>query len=997
MAYLNVTEVESALAALSATYPGLCELIPLPNPTHEGRNSSAIRIGFGPLDNRPSMLFIGGQHAREWGSCEICINFATDLLEAYNGGTGITYGGKSFTAAQVKKVVEDSQVFVFPGVNPDGRNYSQTVEAMWRKNRNPATGVDVNRNYDFLWDFNTKCSPAAGFVVSDVPSSDTYHGTAPESEPEAQNVIWLLDTYPQIRWFIDIHSYSQLLYHNWGDDENQITDPSQNFLNPVHDGVRGIEADAYGEYIPPGDLAAESCLVGRMRDALQAVRGITYSTGQSYDLYPTCGTATDYPYSRHFADPTKSKTLGFLIEWGTQFQPPWAEMENIILDVSSALVEFAVAAPCTCSTIEVELLTPAINFNSVPAGETTFRAAVFSVTSCRDVTFRIVSGPDVTSGPPATHFGKPLGDTGTAPGTPSGTSAGRVWISYTGTDPSDTATGTVTVRCDETGEEFVIPITADTIARPTAVATLLFDQSNSMNFDSGIGPGITRGDVLRFSAPPFVDVIGEDNALAIVRFDQDAHDVMPVTAMDLAGRLTANGHIGSYSPNPNGWTSIGEGVARAHDLLEPETDYDIKAIVVLTDGQENHDGYTRRYITDVAELIDEHVYAIGLGTAENLQPDALEALCHGHEGYLLMTGDLDVSAYFRLAKYYQQILAGVTNHDIVRDPEGFVRPGQVHDISFRLNETDITADVILLTPAPWAINFMLKTPGGVVFDPVSAAANPALAYRVGSNVGFYHMTLPVPTPAGPAHAGTWHALLKIDERGFRKYLSGLEKQKDEYVLAQAHGVRYSLTARTYSNLRMRARVSQNSREPGAILTLRAVLTEYGVPVEGRAAARAEVVRPDKTVGTLTLAETEPGVFEASTPAVMAGVYRFHVLAAGTTFRNLPFTREQLLSAAVWKGGDAPPPSSKDDPPFGRERLCGLLSCLFKTKGVREHLAGKGIDVDGLERCLKAFCDDPRRSSGEMGQRPKRDLVAVLADPQIRAKLMELLQATERSE
>ncbi len=278
----------------------------------EGRTSHALRVALGPLDDRPAMLFIGGQHAREWGSSEICINVATDLLEAYDLGTGLTYGGKSFSAAQVVQLVEHTQIFLFPCVNPDGRNHSQTAAPMWRKNRNPAGAVDINRNYDFLWDFQTTFSPSAPLVVSANPADDTYHGTAPASEPETRNVVWLLDTYPQIRWFIDIHSFSQLLYHNWGDDENQIVAPSMNFRNAAFNGARGVAGDAYGEHIRPGDLAAQRCLVGHMRSALQAVRGKTYTTGQSYELYPTSGTATDYPYSRHLADPTKTKIMGFL-------------------------------------------------------------------------------------------------------------------------------------------------------------------------------------------------------------------------------------------------------------------------------------------------------------------------------------------------------------------------------------------------------------------------------------------------------------------------------------------------------------------------------------------------------------------------------------------------------------------------------------------------------------------------------------------------------------
>ena len=998
MPYLNVTEVESALIALSAAHPGLCELITLPNLTHEGRTSHAIRIGLGPVDSRPALLFIGGQHAREWGSCEICINTATDLLEAYEANAGLAYGGQSFTAAQIKSILEKSQIFLFACVNPDGRNHSQTVSAMWRKNRNPVNPVDVNRNYDFLWDFRTAFSPSSPVVVSDVPSSDTYHGTAPSSEPETRNVTWLLDTYPQIHWMIDIHSFSKLLYHNWGDDENQITNATMNFRNAAHNGQRGVGGDvAYREYIRPGDQAAEMCLVAGMRDALQAVRGQTYSVGQSFALYPTSGTATDYPYSRHWVDPTKTKTLGFLIEWGTEFQPPWAEMENIILDVSSALVAFAAAAPCACSTIDVQLLTPTIQFNQVPENEQTFRAAVFRVTSCRDVHFEITAGPVRLTGPAATTFGTPLGMTGTAPGVTSGTSEGRIWISFRGTNAGDHATGTVTVRCQETGEAWVIPITADTIARPAAAAILVFDQSNSMNFESGIRPGLSRADVLRFSAPPFIEVVEESNAVGIITFDQDPHDRMAVTAMDLPGRLAANGHISTYAPNPNGWTSIGEGLVRARDILTPVAGYAIKAIVVLTDGAENHNGYTRRYIADVAGSIDDRVYAIGLGTAENLQPAALEALCHGHQGYLLMTGPLDASATFRLAKYYQQILASVTSQDIIVDPEGAILPGQVHRIPFSLTEADITADIIVLTPAPGTFAFRLETPSGDIIDPGAMGGNPAISFRVGTNVTFYHLTLPVPLPSVSAHAGRWHAILTIDDKTFKRYLGSLENDREQYGRVRAHGVPYSLTARAWSDINLAASLSQDSYEPHATLVLRAVLTEYDVPVDHRASVSAELQRPDATRVNLVLNEVEPGTFETSTVATSAGVYQFRVLASGVTFRNVPFTREQILTASVWRGGDTPPPQGGDTDNSDRERWCKLLHCLLDAGGVRERLKHEGVDVEAIEKCLKRYCQDPlpHPGDGRTVSDPMRKLQAAMADPQVRSALIELLRAAEK--
>jgi murein tripeptide amidase MpaA len=363
MPYLNVTEVVSDLITLASTYPALTELITLPNITYEGRTSHALRIGTGSVARKDAVLFIGGVHAREWGSCEICLNFATDLLEAYTLGTGLGYGGKSFTSTQIKAIVEGLHVFVFPLVNPDGRYYSQTVEAFWRRNRNPTdsggdpncVGVDVNRNYDFLWDFPNLFNPAAlirtstdpcELETSGIPGTGTYHGSAPFSEAETKNVLWLLDTYPRIRWFVDLHSYSELILYVWGDDENQTADPSMNFMNPAYNTARGVDDDtAYKEYILPADLTVITGLANRMHDAIQAVRGKNYTVQQGFELYATAGTSDDYVYSRHFVDPGKNKVHGFVIEWGTEFQPPWSEMEQIILDISSGLVEFCLAAP----------------------------------------------------------------------------------------------------------------------------------------------------------------------------------------------------------------------------------------------------------------------------------------------------------------------------------------------------------------------------------------------------------------------------------------------------------------------------------------------------------------------------------------------------------------------------------------------------------------------------------------------------------------------------
>ena len=98
MAYLNVEEIEAALEALAASYPDTSRLIALPNPTPEGRQSHALRIGPADADGTATVVIIGGMHAREWVPPDALVYLAADLLEAHSLGTGLRYGGQSFSA-----------------------------------------------------------------------------------------------------------------------------------------------------------------------------------------------------------------------------------------------------------------------------------------------------------------------------------------------------------------------------------------------------------------------------------------------------------------------------------------------------------------------------------------------------------------------------------------------------------------------------------------------------------------------------------------------------------------------------------------------------------------------------------------------------------------------------------------------------------------------------------------------------------------------------------
>jgi murein tripeptide amidase MpaA len=357
MPYLNVVEVESAVRAAAVEHPGFTQLITLPHLTWEGRQCHALKIASGAGPHRVGVYFLGGVHAREWGSPDILVHLIEQLAEAYRAHTGLTLGGKSFTAQEIQTIVNTLDLFVFPQANPDGRHHSMTADSMWRKNRRPAppgspasphcVGVDINRNFDFLWYYKDHFSPSAAVRNSTDPCDpDVYIGPGAASEPETKNALWIMDNFPNIRFFIDLHSYGEDILHSWGDDKDQSTDPDMNFRNPAYDHVRGIAEDsAYREYIEAHDLNLAVGLANAMRDAIQAVRGRQYTVESSFALYPTAGTSDDYACSRHLVDSAKAKITAYTIEWGsehnpTPFHPPYSEMQHIIQEMTSGLLEF---------------------------------------------------------------------------------------------------------------------------------------------------------------------------------------------------------------------------------------------------------------------------------------------------------------------------------------------------------------------------------------------------------------------------------------------------------------------------------------------------------------------------------------------------------------------------------------------------------------------------------------------------------------------------------
>lgn len=601
----------------------------------------------------------------------------------------------------------------------------------------------------------------------------------------------------------------------------------------------------------------------------------------------------------------------------------------------------------------VDLPEATLNFQEVPTLETSWRAAAFQVRAGSTIHLEIVAG----SGPAAPFSVTALGSSVThvPPVDNAPYDTVRLWFAFTGAAaPGPSPSGSVQIRCVETNQIFNLSLNATTVDRPTTGVVFCLDKSGSMNQPAGTGG--TRMQLLHEAASRCIELIRDGSGAGLVSFDHDAYPGEPLAAFQTANTHRADVLNAATALNPGGGTSIGDGIELARaTVIAGAAPFQGQALVVLTDGLQNQP----KTIEEVAGSIDTRTFAIGLGTAQQVSTDSLLKIANGTDGYLLLTGPLtpDTDSYFLLSKYFQQILVSATNENIVTDPSGFLSFGQVVRIPFQLAESEIDATVVLLVDMP-AVQLSIETPSGGVLTEANLAA---LGVQVthGSNMTFCRMGLPLPLGAG-AHGGIWHAVLKTDGARLKRELTKLQGAVEEgqaravdLARLRAHGVRYSVTVSSWSNLRMSARVTQTSVKPGAALRLNATLTEYGQPVARRARVEAEVHRPDGVTFVVPLNEELPGAFGGEIVGGLEGVWRVRIRARGRTHGGTVFTREQLLSAAVLSGGNEPTRMPAAVP----GALECLVQCLTNDSGAEKWLKEHGFDAGRLRECLE-HCKRP---------------------------------------
>ncbi|KOV94513.1 peptidase M14 [Streptomyces sp. NRRL B-3648] len=157
--------------------------------------------------SKPSVLYMSNQHAREWITPEMTRRLMHYYLDRYR------------TDKRVKKIIDSTELWFVLSANPDGYDYTfkDSGTRLWRKNLRDVNGdgvistgdgVDLNRNFAYKWGYDDEGS-------SPNPTSQTYRGASPGSEPETK----ALDGFEKrvgFRYAINYHSAAELLLYGVG-------------------------------------------------------------------------------------------------------------------------------------------------------------------------------------------------------------------------------------------------------------------------------------------------------------------------------------------------------------------------------------------------------------------------------------------------------------------------------------------------------------------------------------------------------------------------------------------------------------------------------------------------------------------------------------------------------------------------------------------------------------------------------------------------------------
>ncbi|XP_060932612.1 carboxypeptidase A5 [Limanda limanda] len=207
--YHNIDEIYSFQDMLVAENPNMVSKIVIGH-SYQGRPLNVLKFSTGG-SNRPAIWLDTGIHSREWVTQASGTWFAKKIVTDYGSDPALT------------AILNKMDIFLEIVTNPDGFYYTHNNNRMWRKTRKPnpgsnCVGVDPNRNWD---------AGFAGPGASSSPCSETYHGPRAHSESEVKSIVDFVKSHGNIKAFVSIHAYSQMLLYPYGYTRNPVKDQAE--------------------------------------------------------------------------------------------------------------------------------------------------------------------------------------------------------------------------------------------------------------------------------------------------------------------------------------------------------------------------------------------------------------------------------------------------------------------------------------------------------------------------------------------------------------------------------------------------------------------------------------------------------------------------------------------------------------------------------------------------------------------------------------------------
>ncbi|MBB4663336.1 M14 family zinc carboxypeptidase [Conexibacter arvalis] len=256
----------AGIVAPTSGFVALTDALHAPATVARGpRQMAALRIGGVRDGSRPGVLVTAGFGGDERVTPLVALELAERLLRNYG------------TDAETTALVDALDIFIVPAANPDGALYSFYDSTGQRRNMrshcapggltDPAArgqwGVAIDRNF-------TVGSLFDGFAGAATScTSDLFSGPFEASEPETRNLLWLLSTFPNIRFAADVRASGGTVTWSPGAyaSSGRVTLPrppwlTQRYLDDLAGRIASRVARSRGTALVPTDVGAATEVLG---------------------------------------------------------------------------------------------------------------------------------------------------------------------------------------------------------------------------------------------------------------------------------------------------------------------------------------------------------------------------------------------------------------------------------------------------------------------------------------------------------------------------------------------------------------------------------------------------------------------------------------------------------------------------------------------------------------------------------------------------------------